>query len=177
MVISDGAMRVARFVLLALVSCGDAKTPSSAPLATTRLEVTVEQGGKPKLVTGGRAFAVFHASGPSRNHLEVFVFDGHAPEKTCTDMIVGGWVDDLGHGSAAIVSVVGFPQKAGKYPVASVAHVRGAGGKSVDMRSAPSSGAQLELTRYDELFEGTVSGGGKDGAASGTVSGIVCAAK
>lgn len=172
-------MRRALIVGLVLVvaACGGAQTPSSAPLAETRLELTLEQGAKPAPITGGRAFAVFHASGPSRDHLEIFVFDANAPEATCTDMVVGGYIDNLGRGNAAILSVVGFPQKAGKYPIANIAHIRGAGPKKVDMRMTASPGVQVELTRYDELFEGTVSGGGPKGGASGAVSGIVCASK
>jgi hypothetical protein len=75
---------------------------------------------------------------------------------------------------AAQIRVAHFGGRSGKYRVAGIAHVGGGGGKGkVALRSASAKGVTLEIVRYEEVFEGRLAGGG----ASGTVSGLVCAAK
>lgn len=150
---------------VANVACGGAKAPDGAPLAATRLELTLDDGTKPPALDG-RAFAV-----PTEGDLTIYVFDAKAPEPTCTDVNVGDWMDKIGAGSAAQIQVGKWKGGAGRYPVASIAHVRSGGGKGkVALRSAQTKGASIELTRWDHAFEGKV-------GPLGTVSGIVCAAK
>lgn len=154
------------FVLCAaLVACGGAKAPSTEALAKTRVELTLEDGTKPPALDG-RAFAV-----PDDAGLTIYVFDAKAPEPTCTDVNVGDWMDRIGGGSAAQIHVGKFKGGAGKYPLASVAHVRGGAGKgNVALRSAQTKGASVELSRWDQVFEGKM-------GPLGTVSGIVCSPK
>lgn len=174
MVISDDGMKSPRFfAVLGIVSCAAAKAPSSEPLRVTRLELTLEDGTKPPALTG-RAFAIVPAGRGGRDELVVYVFDAGGPEISCTDINVGGWMDRIGQGHVGIVNVTSFPGNPGRYPVTNISWVRGGGGRQLDMRSAPAGRARIELTRWDELFEGTISGPGR---VSGTVSGIVCAAK
>lgn len=154
--------------LLALISCAGAKTPSSAPLAATHVEITLDDGTKAEALDG-RAFAVVTRA----DELSIYVFDGKAPDPTCTDVNVGGWMEKLGGGSAAVIRARPFRGGEGKALVSSVEHVRGGGGKKFALRSASAKGLSLDVTRYDQVFEGTIAGG----KASGTVSGIVCAAK
>jgi hypothetical protein len=155
-------------VVASIAACGDAKNPSSATLAATRLELTLDDGTKPPALDG-RAFAVRSTN----DELHVFVFDGSA-EPTCTDVNVGGWMERASAGSAAQIRVAHFGGRSGKYRVAGIAHVGGGGGKGkVALRSASAKGVTLEIVRYEEVFEGRLAGGG----ASGTVSGLVCAAK
>lgn len=157
--------RSSALAVLALLSCAEAKTASSAPLTPTHLALTLDDGTKPP-VLDGRAFAV-----PSGDELAIYVFDEKAPEPTCTDVNVGGWMDKVGTGSAVQVRVAHFSGKPGKYPVASVAHVAGGAGKGkVALRSASAKGLTLDLSRHDEVFEGKL-------GTLGTVSGIVCAGK
>jgi hypothetical protein len=155
-------------VLLALFACGgDAKSPSTEPLADTKLELVLDDGTKPPKLDG-RAFAV-----PSTNgELAIYVFDAKAPEPTCTDVNVGGWMEKLGGGSAAVVRGARFGGGRGKLTAASISHVHGSAGGKYALRSAPAKGVSIDVTRYDNVFEATVSGKG----ASGIVSGIVCAA-
>jgi hypothetical protein len=161
----DGMGRSTATVVLLLLSCGGPKTPSSEPLGETHLQLTLDDGTRPP-VLDGRSFAV-----PSDGGLVVYVFDAKAPDPTCTDVNVGGWMDKVGAGSAAQLRVAHFSGHSGKYPVASIAHVRGGAGKGkVALRSAPAKGLELDLARYEQVFEARV-------GSLGTVSGIVCAAK
>jgi hypothetical protein len=159
--------RTLAFALLLASSCdASAKSPSSEPLADTHLELTLDDGTKPGALTG-RAFAVTSTG----DELHVFVFDEKAPEPTCSDVNVGGWMEKAGAAGAAQVRVARFSGRPGKYPVAGIAHVRGGAGKAkVALKSAPAKGVTFDLARYDQVFEGKV-------GALGTVSGIVCASK
>jgi hypothetical protein len=146
-------------------SCGGAKSPSAEPLTQTRIELTLDDGTKPPALDG-RAFAV-----PIEGDLTIYVFDAKAPDPTCTDVNVGGWMDKIGGGSAAQIQVGKFKGGTGKYSIASIAHVHGGGGKGkVTLRSAQTKGAFIDLSRWDHVFEGKL-------GTFGTVSGIVCAAK
>jgi hypothetical protein len=167
MVISDDAMAsIAVAVGLSCFACaGEPKGPSSSPLADTHLALALDDGTKPP-VLDGRAFAV-----PSDGELTIYVFDAKAPEPTCTDVNLGGWMDKIGAGSAAQIRVAHFSGGSGKQSVTSIAHVRGGAGKGkAVLKSAPAKGVILDLARYDQVFEGKL-------GALGTVSGIVCAAK
>ena len=156
-------MRRAFIIGITLVACGGAKAPEGAPLTATRVELTLDDGTKPPPLAG-RAFAV-----PDEGGLTIYVFDAKAPEPTCTDVNVGGWMDKIGGGSAAQIQIAKFTGRAGKYPVASVAHVRGAGGKGkVTLRSAQTKGVAIDLSRFENVFEGRL-------GSLGVVSGIVCA--
>jgi hypothetical protein len=173
MVISDEGMKALLiFVPLALVSCGspgDANAPSSTatdkPLSNTRLELTLDDGTKaPPL--DGRAFAV-----PMEGGLAIYVFDAKAPEPTCTDVNVGGWMEKAQGNGVAQIRIASFSGHSGKYPVAGITHVIGGRGKGrSSIRSARAKDESLDLTRYDQVFEGKVGG-------FGPVSGIVCSAK
>lgn len=149
--------------VLALLSCGEAKAPSSEALPDTHLQLTLDDGTRPP-VLDGRAFAV-----PDEGGLTIYVFDAKASEPTCTDVNVGGWMDKVGNGMAAQIQIAKFTGSKGKYSVASVAHVRGGGGKGkVTLRSAQTKGASIELSRFDHVFAGRI-------GSLGVVSGIVCA--
>jgi hypothetical protein len=153
-------------VVIALVACGgDAKSPSTEPLEDTKLDLVLDDGTKPPKLDG-RAFAV-----PSNGELAIYVFDAKAPEPTCTDVNVGGWMEKLGGGSAAVVRAARFSGGRGKLSASSIAHVHGGAGGKYALRSASAKGVSVDVTRYEHVFEATISGKG----ASGTVSGIVCA--
>jgi hypothetical protein len=151
------------FVVVVLVSCGEGKPAMTASPVTTRIEVTLDDGTKPPALDG-RAFAVVD----KRGSLDIYVFDQKAPEMTCTDVSVGGWMESLSAGSAVVVRVARFSGGKGQYPIASIAHVRG--GKKMALRSASPKGATINVERWDELFEVSL---GKAGQAAG----IVCASK
>lgn len=144
---------------------GDAKSPSTAPLSETRLELTLDDGAKASPLDG-RAFAV-----PAEGGLAIYVFDAKAPEPTCTDVNVGGWMEKAQGNGVAQIRVASFSGSSGKYPVAGITHVIGGRGKGRSaIRSARAKDVVLDLLRYDQVFEGKVGG-------LGQVSGIVCSAK
>ena len=163
---------VLSFALVFAIACGggnarsDAKASSSDPLVETRLELTLDDGAKPPALDG-RAFAV-----PSKEgDLAIYVFDAKVSEPTCTDVNVGGWFEKARGDGVAQIRVASFPGRTGKYAITSITHVVGGRGKGrMALRSARARDAVLDLTRYDQVFEGKVGG-------FGPVSGIVCSGK